>query len=356
VEVVCLSDELGCDDTTHPFPVHRVRRRQFWPLRVANTVVTIWRAALRQDLVYVSGLGAESAVSAILAGRPTVHKIVGDYAWERAVGRRWFSGTLDDYQRSRKSFTLKALDLTRTIPLMLARRIIVPSRYLGRIVGGWGIPTSKIRVVYNAVAAGAAESVPVLPAWPGKTLITVCRLVPWKGVDALIRLLPGLPDTRLVIAGDGQLRGELIELARRAGVGERVLFLGDVPPAEVAGYLRQADAFVLNSTYEGLPHVVLEAMTVGTPVVATDAGGTGEVVENEVTGLLVPVANPAALRTAVERLWREPALGRLLASAATRRLEERFDFDVMVSATEALLAMEAGGTAVGPRAVPEELR
>jgi glycosyltransferase involved in cell wall biosynthesis len=340
----------------HPFPVHRIRRGQFWPLRVVTTVVAIWRAALRHDLVYVSGLGAESAAAAILAGRPTVHKIVGDYAWERAVGRRWFSGTLDDYQKSAKTATLKLLDLVRTIPLILARRIIVPSHYLGRIVGGWGISDDRIRVVYNAVAVAAAASVPVLPPWPGKTLMTVCRLVPWKGVDALIRLLPELPDTRLVIAGDGHMRAELSGLANRTGVDERVLFLGDVPHREVAGYLQQADAFVLNSTYEGLPHVVLEAMTSGTPVVATAAGGTAEVVEDEVTGLLVPVADAAALRAAVERLWRDPALGRRLAAAATGRVRERFDFDEMVSATEALLAAEAGVVATVPPAVPEELR
>src|SRR5262245_5976030 len=87
VEVVCLSDRLVDDSTTHSFPVHRIRRGQFWPLRLAHTVFSIWRAAWRHDVIYVNGLGAESALAALLAGRPTVHKIVGDYAWERAVGR-----------------------------------------------------------------------------------------------------------------------------------------------------------------------------------------------------------------------------------------------------------------------------
>ena len=106
----------------------------------------------------------------------------------------------------------------------MARRIIVPSHYLGRIVAGWGISIKTIRVIYNAVATPAATPpVVCLPAWPGKTLVTVCRLMPWKGVDALIRLLPELPDTRLVIAGDGQIRGELSELATRTGVSARVI-------------------------------------------------------------------------------------------------------------------------------------
>ena len=354
VEVVCLSDRLVGDGTIHSLPVHRIRRGQFWPLRLSNTVFAIWRAAWRHDVIYVNGLGAESALAALLAGRPAVHKIVGDYAWERAVVRKWFAGTIDEYQASPKSPALRMLDLIRTIPLKLARRIIVPSHYLGRIVGDWGISSRRIRVIHNAVATAAAtKPVVLLPAWPGKTLITVCRLVPWKGVDALIRLLPELPDTRLVIAGDGDIRGELSDLATRSGVSERVLFLGDVPHEEVAGYLRQADAFVLNSTYEGLPHVVLEAMTAGAPVIATNAGGTGEVVEDEVTGLLVPVGDATALRAAVERLWREPALGRQLTAEAVRRLQAHFDFDAMVGATEALLAAEAGAATAAPRAFSE---
>ncbi len=91
----------------------------------------------------VNGLGAESALAALLAGRPTVHKIVGDYAWERAVGRKWFCGTIDEYQAIPKSLMLRVLDLIRTIPLKLARRIIVPSQYLGRSPAAGGFPSPK---------------------------------------------------------------------------------------------------------------------------------------------------------------------------------------------------------------------
>ena len=358
VRVVCLSDRLDHDDSGYSFGVRRIRRGIFWPARIFATTFAVWRAALRHEVVYIQGLGAESALAAFCAGRPTVCKIVGDYSWERAVGRGWFTGTIDEFQTLAKSPVLRLSDWVRSFPLRLARRIIVPSRYLQRIVSGWRVGSEKIEVVYNATPpANAVQSAPArLPEWSGKTLLTVCRLVPWKGVDALIRLLPKLPDTRLVIAGDGHIRGELSELAARSGVAERVLFLGDVPHREVAGYLRQADAFVLNSTYEGLPHVVLEAMAAGTPVIATDAGGTGEVVGHDATGLLIPVGDAAALQAAVERLWREPALGRQLTAEASRRANAHFDFDAMVAATEAILAAEAGAVPAAPRAILEETR
>jgi glycosyltransferase involved in cell wall biosynthesis len=358
VEVICLSDRLDHDDSDRAFAVRRISRGTFWPLRILLTTLAVWRAALRNEVIFVSGLGAESALAAFLAGRPTVYKIVGDYSWERAVGRGWFTGTIDAYQTAAKSPLTRLSDWIRDFPLRLARRIIVPSRYLRRIVSGWRIGSEKIEVIYNATprdaAAPAADR--ALPAWSGRTLVTVCRLVPWKGVDALIRLLPELPDTRLVIAGDGHIRGDLADLATRSGVAERVLFLGDVPHRDVAGILRQADTFVLNSTYEGLPHVVLEAMAADTPVIATDAGGTGEVVEHDATGLLVPVGDAVALRAAVERLWREPALARRLTAEAARRLNAHFDFDAMVDATEAVLAAEAGAVTPAPRPVLEEIR
>ncbi len=338
VRVICLSDRLDHDDGGQPFEVRRIRRGLFWPWRVVLTAFTIWRAALASDLVYVNGLGAEAVLAALLAGRRTV-------SWERAVGRGWFGGTLDEYQTAAKGAALRALDFIRTVPLRFAASIVVPSRYLQRIVEGWQIAPEKIRVIYNAVAKAEtprADGAPeLLPAWRGRTLITVCRLVRWKGVDALIRVLAELPETRLVVAGDGHLRGELEDLARTAGVSDRVIFLGDVPHQRVRSYLEAADAFVLNSTYEGLPHVVLEAMAAGVPVIATDAGGTGEAVEREVTGLLIPIGDAAALKAAIERLLRDEIFGRQLAAEAARRLSARFDFETMVASTEVVLLAAA---------------
>jgi glycosyltransferase involved in cell wall biosynthesis len=358
VEVVCLSDRVEHDDSVYPFRLHRIRRGLFWPWRIMLTTFTIWRIVRRHDVIYVNGLGAESALAALLAGRPAVHKVVGDYAWERAIGRGWFRGTLNDYQTTAKPARLRLLDWVRTFPLRLANHVIVPSGYLREIASGWGISKKKIRVIYNAVesAVGSPAISPTLPPWKGKTLVTICRLVPWKGVDELIRLLPDLPDTRLIVAGDGQMRVALEAEALSSGMGKRVQFLGSLPPDGVRRCLDQADAFVLNSTYEGLPHVVLEAMIAGVPVIATKAGGTGEVVEDNVTGLLVPVGDAAALKAAIERLWLEPALGRQLAIEAAKQLAARFDFDAMVDATEAVLLAALEPLRAAQRVIVEESR
>ncbi|MEI6349704.1 MAG: glycosyltransferase family 4 protein [Verrucomicrobiota bacterium] len=339
VEVICLSDRVDHPDIDYPFRVTRIRRGLFWPWRVLKTVAAIWSGARRNELIYVNGLGAESALAALLAGRPAVHKIVGDYAWERAVGRGWFRGTIDEYQTCAKRPLLHLIDAIRSVPLKLATQVIVPSRYLQKLVSGWGIDAQRVAVIYNAVVPGnsAEPMVEQLPPWSGKTLITVCRLVPWKGLDGLIQLLARCPETRLVIAGDGSMRRELELIAQSCGVADRLRLLGDVPHASVRGYLQQADAFVLNSSYEGLPHVVLEAMSACLPVIATAVGGTPEVVEDGSSGLLVPAGDTEALRVAVNRLWNEPGLAKRLVAGASAKLTGPFGFDSMVGATEAIL-------------------
>lgn len=342
VQVICLSDSLDHDDSGYPFPVIRLRRGLFKPWRILKTIWTIRKAAKHSDLVYVNGLAFEAALAARSASVPMVHKVVGDYAWERAQSRGWFSGTLIEYQSHSKGLLLRLIDWVRTFPLQLADKIIVPSNYLKRIVIGWGINDQKIEVVYNAVEQFSGDAVtPMLPYSPLKTVMTICRLIPLKKVDGLIRVLPRLPDVRLVVAGDGPMRQELEYLAQQLRVTERVIFLGQVPKEHVSAYLQHSDCFVLNSIHEGLPHVVLEAMQAGVPVVATDVGGTGEVIEHGVSGLLIQPGDDIALRDALRRVLDNPSQAEAFRQTARKRLAAKFSYSQMIRRTEEVLISEA---------------
>ncbi|MGD8496002.1 MAG: glycosyltransferase family 4 protein [Gemmatimonadales bacterium] len=146
-------------------------------------------------------------------------------------------------------------------------------------------------------------------------LMAVGRLVPRKGFDHLLRALAELPpNVRLEVVGDGPLAEPLRRQATELGISDRVSWPGFLPRPEILRRLRRSDCFVLSSLHEGLGIVVQEAMHAGLPVVATDNGGQVDLVSHETTGLLVPVADPAALAAAVRRLMDDPdsreAMGR----------------------------------------------
>lgn len=342
VTVVCLSDSTDQDDSGYPFRVLRLRRSLFKPARWVATAGAILRIARGSDAIFANGLGFEAAVAARASGRRIVHKVVGDTAWERARLRGWFSGTVEQYQSAPKGVLFGSLDWIRAVPLRWADGVIVPSRYLARIVEGWSINRRRIQVIYNATDDIEPIPRPPLPATAYKTVMTVCRLVPWKGVEGLLRILADLPGIRLVVIGDGPMRTALEGLAESRRVADRVLFLGDAPRDHVPGYLRQAELFVLNSTYEGLPHTVLEAMAAGIPVIATDVGGTGELVTDGTTGRLVPPGDEAALRRAIQKTLADPKAARTMAERAQADLKDRFSLEAMVEQTERVLQGVSG--------------
>jgi glycosyltransferase involved in cell wall biosynthesis len=217
--------------------------------------------------------------------------------------------------------------------------VIAPSQYLKDTIASWGIQPQKIRVVYNSLPPVAA-ALPTLelPSFSGSTLMTVCRLVPWKGIEGLLEVIRDRRDWRLVVVGDGPLRPTLESRAASLGVEDRVSWMGWRTHDEVQALLAKADVFVLNSTYEGLPHVVLEAMRAGVPVVATSVGGTPEVVSHDRTGLLVSCGDQTALRRAVTEILSSPAKARELVGNARAWTHERFEFETMVAKTEQVLA------------------
>lgn len=169
-------------------------------------------------------------------------------------------------------------------------------------------------------------------------VVAVSRLNPMKGIDDLLKaaaLLEGrFDEARFVIVGDGASRRDLEEQARLLGLAGRVLFTGT--KLDVAAILSQAAVSVAPSLSEGLSNVVLESMAAGVPVVATRVGGTPELLEDGVTGLLVPPCDAPALAAAIGRLLEDEPLARRLGEAARARAVDRFSMQHMVRQTEEL--------------------
>jgi glycosyltransferase involved in cell wall biosynthesis len=337
VEIVTLADDPAAEER-FSFPVHRIRRGMARIPRMLQTISTIAIAAGKADLIYANGLFIEAAIAAALAQKPLVMKIVGDWAWERARNRGESVATVEEFQARRQTLRSEAVKGLRTLVTRRADRIIAPSRYLMAVVAGWGIPARKISVVYNALESPPEADPAPVPAFSGLTLITVARLVSWKGIDGILEITAGRKDWRLIVVGDGPEWENLESLAIRLRVTDRVIFTGGISRRQVFAYLKAADVFLLNSVYEGLPHIVLEAYAVGLPVVATSAGGTKEVVEDGVNGLILPPGRKDLLAAAIDRILSEPNLRASLVEGGRRTLQERFQWETMVKETESVLS------------------
>jgi len=135
----------------------------------------------------------------------------------------------------------------------------------------------------------------------------VGRLSPEKNVDDLIRALGHVQDMDLIVVGDGPERKKLEILAKHLGVSGRVTWFGSIPWGErLFGIIRECRAFVLASSSEGFPLVLVEAMSQGLPVVATNVGGIPELVRHERNGLLVPIHRPDEIGKALRRMRDHP--------------------------------------------------
>ena len=284
---------------------------------------------LQPDVVHTRNLAAlEASVPAWLAGVPV--RIHGEHG--RDMGD--LDGTSRKYQRVRRlyrPFVGHYVALSKDL-----------EQYLGRDVG---VESARIAQIYNGV-----DTVRFSPAPNGRARIegcpftdedfwlvgTVGRLQQVKDqvtlAEAFVRAIkrgPAKAQMRLVMIGDGPLRARVEKVLDQAGMRELAWLPGardDVPEI-----LRGLDCFALPSLAEGISNTILEAMACGLPVVATRVGGNPELMEEGVTGRLVPQANAEAMAGALFHYYDDPELARRHGRAGRQLILQRFSLDRMVS-------------------------
>jgi len=219
----------------------------------------------------------------------------------------------------------------------LPNHFVAVCERVAEVLREFGVDPTKVSVVHSAVdlarfdieplarsALGVPEGVPLLG--------NVAALVGHKDHANLLSAMPNvlreLPDLRLVIAGEGELRPALEAQIAELGLRDCVTLLGH--RRDVPRILRTLDAFVLSSNAEGIGGCVLEALACKRPVVATAAGGVPEVIRNEKTGLLVPTRDHEALAAAIIRVFRDKNLAATIAANGNALVHERFTVDTMV--------------------------
>lgn len=172
-----------------------------------------------------------------------------------------------------------------------------------------GIPERKVVVLRNGVdlklfsPPSDRETLRKKLGVEGKTLLTVGHLVERKGHQLIVEAMKQLPEFKLIIAGDGEERSNLVSLVKRFDLEDRVTMLGAIPHCDLREYYAASDALVLASSREGWANVLLESMACGTPVVATKIWGTPEVVTIPASGLLVENRTPSSIADSIKLLF-----------------------------------------------------
>ncbi|MBP2314932.1 glycosyltransferase family 4 protein [Azospirillum soli] len=192
-----------------------------------------------------------------------------------------------------------------------------------------GTDPHKIRVLYNAVPDIGAD-LPVREAPPTGavvSLLVLANLSERKGIGTMLRACRLLKQKgfrfRVTIGGGGDVEGYR-ELAQSLGVDEECSFLGWVSREQAHGFIRSHDMLLLPSTHEGLPMVILEALSAGLPVVTTPVGSIPEVLTDRETARIIPVNDAEALAEAVTDLAQHPALYTRLSEEGRRLFLEKF--------------------------------
>lgn len=292
----------------------------------------LWRVLreLRPQIVHTRNLPA--LVCQIVA---SLARVPGRIHGEHGRDVYDLDGTNWKYNRLRRS--MRPL-IHRYIPLSidldqwLRSRVAVSDEKIVRIYNG-----VDSKEFHPALTGREPLPAPLGFAPPDKLVIgTVGRMAKVKDPLSLVRAFLHLLDTmpraserlRLVMAGDGPLRAEAVNLLARHGAAHLAWLPGS--REDVARIMRGLDVFVLPSKAEGISNTILEAMASGLPVVATRVGGNPELVSEEQNGLLVPAESPEALAQAIRRYLDDPGLTRRHGLAARQRIEREFSIDAMV--------------------------
>ena len=287
VTVICLSDSKLQDNET--YKVKRILRNQNLLIRWLKTIILIMLNGRNAEYIFVNGLPMESYVANIFLRKKLVRKIVGDWAWERGRNKGLIEDSFDEFQLNSHNLHLEIAKFSRGWTATKADIVITPSRHLSNVVKNWGVKADRLKVIYNGTRITNNE----FSKSNSNTikLITVGRLAPWKNVDSIIEAMYLLKkedlEINLIIVGSGPQELDLKKQVDNLNLSNEVIFTGQKKYLELKEYYKSADIYIQASGYEGLPHVLLEAINFDLAIISTPIGGTNEILQDGKNGFIL---------------------------------------------------------------------
>lgn len=342
------------EDKNFPCKIYRIKNLPLKSLNYFRYFLKLLKIGRGSDLIFAQGpvsSGYPSYLANKFLRKKLVLKIVGDYAWEQYYvqssnlevrNSKLDSEIMDvlNFQDKKVSGKIGFLRKIQKRVSQAADRIIIPSRFLAKMVKKWGIEEGKISVIYNGTDFKpinlAKEEARKKIGISGNIILSVSRLVPWKGFKMLIKIMPQIIKefnfARLVIVGDGPEKEILETMKNNLGLQSKVYLVGGKSQEELKIFLASADMFILNTAYEGFSHQLLEAMISGVPVITTNVGGNPELIKQGENGFMVKYNDELNLFEAIKALFNYQEIREKFIEKG-RRTAEKFSISKMVSET-----------------------
>ena len=322
VSVVTLTDGASSSKIVDGIRIVKISRSQNLVLRYIKTAIAIRKNSSPKIQILANGLFLETALASLLGGRKYFTKIPGDIVWERARNSGRTSLDIENFQTSKLSFKYKVFRKVFSYSLKRSKKVIAPSTQLHNMALNWGIKSEKVHLIFNSISTSKYNVGP--SDFKQYDVLSVCRLVPWKGLDEVIKVCSEL-GLKLAIAGTGPEMENLKKLAKTSTVS--VEFLGEVSRDSLIRTYQNTKLFVLNSSYEGLPHALLEARSCGTFSIANSNTGSAEVISHMKDGLLCGLETGLSLKEALKYAIDNPIFCKEASSLARKNTQLLFELE-----------------------------
>lgn len=286
-QIITYSDSLNVD--SYDLEVNRIKRSFF----LINYLRYFWKVILigrKFDIIFLQGTfseGIPTILANIFLRKKIIIRIGGIFSWEQSFGRNWTKDLVEDFLRNKqcwKSEILKSID--RWI-ISHCHKVIANSRYTKKLLLLNKTREDKITIIYNSIEpirVGLIDKEAFknkLGIKNRKIILSVGRFVPWKNFDKLITFFADLPqDYHLILIGDGPEKENLEKIIVQHNLGSYVTIFPQKTKAELYELYQVADIFVLISSFEGLSHVLIEAMQMKLPIISSSIPPNQEVLES----------------------------------------------------------------------------
>ena len=293
VTIICLSNEKIVDNES--YKIIRILRNQNLMIRWIKTIFKMIYNGRNADTIFVNGLPMEAYIANLFLRKKLIRKIVGDWAWERGRNKGIINDSFDEFQKNKHNLHLEIAKFSRGWTATKADLVITPSVHLKNVVKNWGVSENNLKVIYNGTNIQSK-----ITKKENEVLhfITVGRLAPWKNIDKIIQAMAILNEKGFNfifnIVGSGPLNEKLKILVKELKLENKIFFLGQKNTEELNKIYLDSDIYIQASGYEGLPHVILEAINYNLSIISTPIGGTNEILLDGKNGWILKLKDKKA--------------------------------------------------------------